>query len=333
MIFKTGYILNSTNTSQFSEYIRFYFTYFNMVNKIAILIFSLFVIISCSKIHDATDKVISERDGNFYYIDNGTIRLGVDLERGGSIFYFAESVTKRNVLNHADEGRFIQQSYYGEPDSSIWVNQPWVWNPIQGGGCHGEKARILKQTFDETGINIVSEPVHWASGMAISDAEMEEIITMKGRMAHIHYIFRNTGRNATNHPATHQELPAVFVDANLPNLIYYGGSSPWTGDSLKSVVPGWPNEEHIRTEEWAAYVDSTQWGIGVYTPGTSVSTAYRFSGDGTAGPEGSACSYFAPVRTFAITKDLIFEYDVYLYIGTISEIRKTFEGIYRHSRP
>ncbi len=304
-----------------------------MINNVKLLLFGIICLISCTGTHSTADKVKGEQTDNFYYIDNGSIRLGVDLERGGSIFYFAESSTKRNVLNHADEGRFIQQSYYGEPDSSIWVNQTWVWNPIQGGGSHGEKARILKQTLDENGINIISEPVHWASGAAISDAEMEEIITLKDRMAHIRYIFRNTGENAANHPATHQELPAVFVDANLPYLTYYGGKSPWSGDSLVSTIPGWPNEEHIRTEEWAAYTDSTQWGVGVYTPGTSVSTAYRFQGDGTTGAKGTACSYFAPVRTFAITKDLVFEYDVYLYIGTISEIRKAFESIYRRDNP
>ena len=151
-------------------------------------------------------------------------------------------------------------------------------------------------------------------------------------MAHIHYIFRNTGENAKDHPATNQELPAVFVDANLPYLTYYGGKSPWTDDSLTIVIPGWPNETHTRTEEWAAYTDSTQWGIGVYTPGTTVSTAYRFAGDGTTGPQGSACSYFAPVRTFAVTKGLVFEYDVFLYIGTVSEIRKAFKQVYQKNR-
>ena len=303
-----------------------------MITKFVLSALCLICMSGCSDVQNTADRVKGIQEENFYYIDNGIVRLGIDLERGGSIFYFAESSTRRNVLNHADEGRFIQQSYYGEPDSSRWINQPWVWNPIQGGGCHGEKARILKKKIDEYTINILSEPVHWASGTSIQGAEMEEIITLNERMAHIHYIFRNTGENAKDHPATNQELPAVFVDANLPYLTYYGGKSPWTDDSLTIVIPGWPNETHTRTEEWAAYTDSTQWGIGVYTPGTTVSTAYRFAGDGTTGPQGSACSYFAPVRTFAVTKGLVFEYDVFLYIGTVSEIRKAFKQVYQKNR-
>lgn len=107
---------------------------------------------------------------------------------------------------------------------------------------------------------------------------MEERITLDGRIARIHYTFRNTGPGATDHPATSQEMPAVFVDYALKNLVYYDGSSPWTGGPLRRDVPGWPNEERTRTEHWAAYVDDSDWGIGVYTPGTPLSTTYRFDG-------------------------------------------------------
>jgi len=47
------------------------------------------------------------------YLDSGTIRIGVDRSRGACIGWFGESETKRNQLNHWDEGRFVQQSYYG----------------------------------------------------------------------------------------------------------------------------------------------------------------------------------------------------------------------------
>lgn len=265
------------------------------------------------------------------YINNGVVQLGVDMERGGSIFHFSEVDTKRNLLNHADEGRFMQQSYYGEADGSNWNGTPWSWNPIQGGGSHGEKARVLSQNITPTSINIVSEPVHWASGEALSECEMEETITLDGRIAHIHYTFRNNGPGATDHPATHQEVPAVFMDNGLSHLVFYSGNRPWTNDVLTRYTPPSQtsgtitNEERTRTEHWAAYVDDNDWGLGVYTPGTPLMTLYRFGlGEG---PTSGACSYFAPIRTFAVTKGLVFEYDVYLYIGTIDQIRETFYGI------
>jgi len=264
-----------------------------------------------------------------YYIDNGKVRLGVDLDRGGSVFYFAQSSTQKNLLNHADEGRFIQQSYYGEADGSVWWNQNWVWNPIQGGGSKGDKAKIRSHKLGKTSLDIVSEPVHWAYSTNMAELEMEAKIALEKDIAHIHYIFRNTGDAAKTHPATQHELPAVFVDANYPNLYYYNGNMPWMGDSLTNYVPGWPNEYQKRTEEWSAYLDDSEWGIGVYTPGSFDITCYRYEGDGKKGPEGAACSYFAPLRVFSIEKGMTFEYDVYLKIGNKEEIRDTFYKIHK----
>ena len=72
------------------------------------------------------------------FLDNGTIRVGVDKSRGACIGFFGETGTERNVLNHYDHGRFIQQSYYGDPDGSDWNGKPWRYNPIQGGSWRGK---------------------------------------------------------------------------------------------------------------------------------------------------------------------------------------------------
>ena len=207
---------------------------------------------------------------NATYLNNGIVQLGIDLTHGGSIFHFSEVNTKRNLLNHADEGRFVQQSYYGEADGSKWDGKDWVWNPIQGGGWRGQKPEILSQNITSSSLEIVSVPVHWASGKLLTECQMEEKITLDGDVAHIHYTFRNTGAGATDHPATEQEVPAVFVDYALKNLVYYKGDSPWTNAALTTVVPGWPNEKHTRDEHWAAFTRPDR----RYRP-TTVSTAVR----------------------------------------------------------
>jgi hypothetical protein len=74
-------------------------------------------------------------------------------------------------------------------------------------------------------------------------------------------------------------------------------------------------------------VDETDWGIGVYTPGTGDITCYRHTGLRDAGPKGSACSYFAPVRKLAITSGVTVVYEVYLSIGKVDAIRNRFYKI------
>lgn len=50
------------------------------------------------------------------YLDNGQIRLGVKTASGGGIGYLSVAGSARNLLNHFDRGRLVQQSYYGNPD-------------------------------------------------------------------------------------------------------------------------------------------------------------------------------------------------------------------------
>ena len=149
---------------------------------------------------------------------------------------------------------------------------------------------------------------------------MKEFIRLEGDCAHIRYTFTNTGKA---HAARHQEMPAVFCDYDLGTLVYYSGKQPWTGGALTRVVPknlsdGATNQYATRTEEWAAYVDSSDHGIGAYTPGTKDMTYYTF-GHGPGGAAKPSCSYFAPIRTLAVTKDLNLVYDVYLTIGSLDQ--------------
>lgn len=292
---------------------------------------------------DKTEEQASwpERGLNATYINNGTLQIGIDLTRGGGICHFSEVGTKRNLLNHCDEGRFIQQSYYGDADGSSWNGTPWNWNPVQGGSWKGDKSEILSSNIEADRLTVVTRPRHWASGELLDNCSMTEVITLEGDCAHIVFTFSYTG--TSSYKARHQEMPAVFCDAALGTLVYYDGSKPWTSDpSLKKVVPNnisdtnpstgktYGNQYVTRKEEWSAYVDSNDWGLGVYTPGTTQITYYTF-GHGATGAAASPCSYFSPIRTLAITPNLILKYDIWVTIGTIAEIRSRFETLHRAS--
>ena len=267
---------------------------------------------------------------NATYITNGIVQIGVDLERGGSIFHFSQVSDKRNLLNHNDEGRFVQQSYYGDEDGSKWNGNAWRWNPVQGGSWEGKKATVTYKNITDNKISITTTPMHWASGESLTDCTMKEVITLEGDCAHITYRFSYNGTK--NHKARHQEMPAVFCDYDLVTLVYYKGSSPWTGGALTRVVPqnlsdGATNQYATRGEEWSAYVDADDYGIGVYTPGTTQITYYTF-GHGPGGAAKPSCSYFSPIRTLAITSGMELVYDVYLTIGTTDQIRSRFKALH-----
>jgi hypothetical protein len=290
-----------------------------MILKLPLVLFSV-VLASVS-------EIAAKPDQSWAYLDNGTIRIGVDRNRGAAIGYFALSQDKRNLLNHHDEGRFIQQSYYGDVDGSMWAKTPWKYNPVQGGSYKGEDAKTLE--FRETAKELYAkvEPLHWASAKPCPEAIMQEWITLGGPIAKIRMRMDYSGESHKRQ--THQEMPAMFVDYALPHLMFEKDDklirhAPIIlGESLKP--------EHITYDsEWLAFVDDQNFGIGIHTPGTMEAVTYRHKGNGTTGPDGSACSYVAPIRTLQLKKGTVVDYEFHITIGTIEEIRARFQKLRKH---
>ena len=254
------------------------------------------------------------------YLDNGKIRIGVDKSRGACIGFFGESITKKNLLNNFDEGRFIQQSYYGDKDGSKWNGKPWRYNPVQGGDWKGNKSRILN--FSKINGQIITakvEPLNWSNGKSCPEAIMSLKVSLIDTYAEFTYELEYTGDDQISH--NHQEMPAMFVDADLSTLVYPGS------DKLIRKIPKWPNEYGKSHKSWFAYLNKNDWGIGIFTPGTKDFTCYRFKGKGKNDPNGSSCSYVAPIRTFSLKKGMKVSYKFYLTIGKLDKIKSSFKSI------
>ena len=82
------------------------------------------------------------RDDEFVYLDNGVVRVGIDLTRGGSIGFLADAHTPTtNLINTHDMGREVQLSFYAPPNT---YNPPTAAYP--DGACDH-----LFMIFDVTG--------------------------------------------------------------------------------------------------------------------------------------------------------------------------------------
>lgn len=256
------------------------------------------------------------------FIDNGTIKLGVKKDWGAGIAWLSASGSEKNAVNFYDHGRLVQQSYYGEKDGSDWNGQPWKWNPVQGGDWKGHAATVEKLEHGKDWLESASIPKHWASGADIPEMRFRQRIELKGEVATIRFTMTYSGEKA--HPKEGHEIPAVFVAPELDTLVYCEAKEPWTGAPLVRRKPGWPNEFATPTEPWAAYVGADGRGIGVCVPVMESFTCYRFAAD-TGSP--AACSYVAPLTTFAITPGKTFSYECHLTLGSVEEIRVRFREI------
>ncbi|MCB1077596.1 MAG: hypothetical protein KDM64_07190, partial [Verrucomicrobiae bacterium] len=101
------------------------------------------------------------------WLENDRIRLGIDLDRGGSITFLAAKDGK-NVINNFDLGRQVQLSFFSGPVPFEAEGQKpeehWShigWNPIQSGDDFGNTSRILEHKNDGKQIHVACVPVQW----------------------------------------------------------------------------------------------------------------------------------------------------------------------------
>lgn len=128
------------------------------------------------------------------------------------------------------------------------------------------------------------------------------------------------------HPPRHQELPAIFVDRRLGVMATYTGAAPWQNAPLSFFFPGQTGSYYKPTERWAAYVDEASgYGLGVFTPVSTDLVAYRIGPDASSAR--SDCSYLAPLVTAAITPGHAFEFDYFIAMGRVDEMRAWFKDI------
>lgn len=280
-----------------------------------------------------------------YYIENERFKLGVDMSWGGAICYIADLKCNisglENLVNKADEGRLIQQSYYGtfaipgvyEPGE--FNNAKWNYNPVQGGDKYGNDSRIIDVVVTDNSIYIKAQPQDWSLNGAITPSYMENTFIL-----HDDYIEaknRFVDFSGWTHPVTTQELPAFYTVSYLDSFVWYDGLKPWSGDGLsyRNNLNFWGDPlyrdsctfplRQSNSESWCAWINSKDnYGLGVYAPNTDVFVAGRLSYNGSKDADAGNCSYVAPLKKLKITSFEALEYSYLLTAGSVEDIRATF---------
>jgi hypothetical protein len=295
------------------------------------ILIDLVIIGSCLKV--SAQSSIKNLKKTELVSDNGVLKLKLDLTRGGAISYISLSGTDRNLVNIHDEGRYIQQSYYAgkrlnrqkEGQNPSW--SPWSWNPIQVGDSYKNRAKILKYKVRGNKSYVKCIPMLWDMKNMLAEAEMEQWNTLDSNVLKVHckLTINRTDSLYGENKQNDQELPAVYPISALSNLYSYIGNTPFTKDTLSNLkvvnlASGfWGRYPNI-SEHWMAFVDSNKRGMGVYTP---ICKSFLAGLAGKPGGEfnDESTSYIAPVKKEILNKTSVFEYDYYIIIGSLEEIR------------
>lgn len=267
-------------------------------------------------------------------IDNEVLTLKLDLTRGGAISYLSLSGKDRSIVNIFDEGRNIQQSYYAgksvnrqdEGQSPSW--SPWRWNPIQVGDAFENRAEIHDFQKSENEMYVKCIPMQWDMNNHPAEAEMEQWTTLDGNVLKVknRLTCLRTDTIYGEGVLNDQELPAVYPISALSKLYSYMGDSPFTGADITqleviNLASGFWGIYNNVPENWMAFVDDSGWGMAVYNP-QCIRFLAGMSGTPGAEADEASTSYIAPVKKASLNKNSVYEYEYYIVVGTLTDIRK-----------
>jgi len=274
------------------------------------------------------------------FLDNGKVRLGVNLDIGGAITYLADSTKRVNVINSHDWGRQVQMSFYSGPNpfepkgkkpSPHW--KQLGWNPIQSGDYKGYRSKVIAHTNDGKTIYVKCIPMQWPLANEPGECTFECRMSLEGHAVRVWSRLSNARSDKTQYRGRHQELPAVYTNGPLYRLMTYTGEKPFTGGKLTRIVKktkgGFPWSRFNATECWTALVRDDGWGLGVWHAGRRLTLGGFAGKPGKGGPKDGPTGYISPLHSEIIDHNIQYDYSYTLILGSLEEIRK---AVYDHSK-
>ncbi len=278
------------------------------------------------------------------FLDNGEVRIGMDLALGGAVTHISSKDRATNIINSADLGRQIQMSHYSGPwpfivgDSK--PNPAWAglgWNPIQTGDCYMNPSKVIEHRNTSRELYIKCVPMQWPLNNVPGDCTFETWTTLDGPVIHMRYRCTNQRADTTQYRPCPQELPAVYTISRLWRLMSYTGDKPFTGDTLTHVSNDWrkpwPWTRFMATERWAALVDDTQWGLGVFKDDGGEFHG-GVHGDGRSDdPKHGSTAYVAPIHVENFDHNIVYEHRTEFMVGQLADIRRHFNRVATRTPP
>ena len=293
---------------------------------------------------NTVDYPVYGEGADTYYIENLRYKLGIRLIWGGGINYLEDKTSGirrlTNLVNQADTGRLIQQSYYGVQKNDEYTpgkynGNTWAYNPVQGGDLHQNHSRIIDIVVTEYSVYVKSQPMDWAKDNAITPSYMENTYTVYSDRIQVDNRFVDFSN--WTHRSTHQELPAFYTVSYLSRFTLYNGTKPWTGDTMsyRDDLGFWGDSTYYNdctflmknsnTETWCAWTNpKDNFGIGLYVPNVDSMLAGRHAFNNSKESTNGACNYVAPVNTIMLFSFEALEYSYLITTGSVEEIRATF---------
>ena len=273
---------------------------------------------------------IGSRGEDLLTLDNGTVKVGIDRAKGAAITWLSWTAYPKNMVNSADPGRLIQQSYYAglrldrqaEGQSKAW--SPWSWNPIQGGGVASwarvtEFKRLDASTlYGETIPNLWDMPSEPAAALMRQwtgfEPGMSDVVLVKNEFI----AQRADGDRWGPAKLSPQEIPACYFTRNFSSVKSYLGDGQWRTETQPPGPPWGKTKPPLNI--MAVFAPDGQ-GVAIFSPTATQNWNFGPHGGGTSDdPSAGPCMHVAPIDRVNLGPKSTYRYRYWLIVGTAAQI-------------
>ena len=252
------------------------------------------------------------------------------------------------------------------PDDDILYEGDFLYNPVQAGSAGDNQSQIIDYRVDESGIYVKCRPQDWFFRNTQTDSYMESTYTLHNdgtlRVTNRFVNFAEFKNMETAYFGG-QETPAIYLvqplnyfycetrngeifDPNLLNAMDYPGTNSYDPKPNDGYYYNLHKNELL--SEWFAFVNDQKFGVGIYMPKVDnvvasrgwTSTSYELDPNKSyradihgkqTGYVPSMCvgnyNYCSPCLLRQVVDYVPFEYTFALYVGTVSEMKGTFNRL------
>ncbi len=268
------------------------------------------------------------------FLENGFVKVGIDLNAGGAITYLADGPTSANMINNFDLGRQLQTSLYSGPiPYSQNGKQPvafWAglgWNPVQTGDIHNNPSPVVTYRNDSTNrLYVKTGPLVWPLLNEPAECTMEHWYELRGNVVHVRSRTQVTRRDTTQYEARTQEAPCMYLNGPYYRMVTYSGNQPFTNDALSEVNTAHGIADRYATENWAAFVNKEGRGAGIYRPNEFRFISGFFGATGSGGERDNPTCYLTAVPFYIMDHNTVFEFEYDIVVGSLEQIRQFAYG-------
>ncbi len=263
------------------------------------------------------------------FLDNGRIKLGIDLGMGGAITYLAEK-GQANMINNHDLGRQIQTSLYAGPSpfkpngkEPLATHYLSGWNPNQAGNYAYQPSPVLTwQQIDANHLYVKTAPLFYAYTDAPADCVDETWIELSGNTVNVRFRVTVQRNDTTQYYPRTQEAPGIYLNAPWSQAVTYTGQQPFTNAAVRTkTYADTEYETLMATENWVALLDQTGRGLGLWQE-NQYRFGFAFFGKSRAGAElDNQTAYMVGSEFAHLDHNAVYDYTYTLIVGSLADIR------------